>query len=319
MNGTKTAMGTVAVRAAVVAALAGLAAGCGGSPPSVSASPPPTAPTSTAPMSTASAGAPAPASAPASANGSASASSSASAAGFVPIVEPFDPSHPARTQPAPADCYNLESTVDIEQCFQVKTENTDAGIDAVQQARYVSASPAGQAAILAQDRAWLNARGLVCELAFHTGGSIDIISTSACLLDESTARLYGIKGIAAPEAMFKSTDDLDPNVWSWYTTPEGSRIAELSTQGDQTGGGIIAWIIIGGADGFVINPAQFYFINGSYTNHGVVQPPNPAYHRVGTAQEYQFTIDYTHLSQAPGNPATGGFVYAPGHPVAIWR
>ena len=48
-------------------------------------------------------------------------------------------------------------------------------------------------------------------------------------------------------------------------------------------------------------------------------PPNPAYHQVGTGQEYQFTIDYTHLSRAPGNPATGGFVYAPGHPVAIWR
>jgi hypothetical protein len=51
----------------------------------------------------------------------------------------------------------------------------------------------------------------------------------------------------------------------------------------------------------------------------VIQPPSPAYHWVGTGQEYQFLIDYSHLSAAPtGNPAAG-FVYAPGGPVAIWQ
>ena len=44
--------------------------------------------------------------------------------------------------------------------------------------------------------------------------------------------------------MLKSTDSPDPSALSWYTTPEGSRIAELDTQGDQSGGGIIAWLCI---------------------------------------------------------------------------
>jgi hypothetical protein len=148
---------------------------------------------------------------------------------------------------------------------------------------------------------------------------MDEINTGACLLQESTARLDAVKGIAPPEAMLKSTDSPDPGALSWYTTPEGSRIAELDTQGDQSGGGIIAWIIIGGADGFVVNPSQFYFSDGSFTDPGVIQPPSRAYHRVGTGQQYQFLIDYSHLSAAPaGNPAEG-FVYAPGAPVAIWQ
>jgi hypothetical protein len=162
---------------------------------------------------------------------------------------------------------------------------------------------------------WLAARGPVCQVAFHSGGSMDEINTGACLLQESTARLDAVKGIAPPEAMLKSTDSPDPGALSWYTTPEGSRIAELDTQGDQSGGGIIAWIIIGGADGFVVNPSQFYFSDGSFTDPGVIQPPSPAYHRVGTGQQYQFLIDYSHLSAAPAE----GFVYAPGAPVAVWQ
>ena len=313
MNRKVRTIGAAAVRAAVFAALIGLAAGCSSSPPgsgNLSATGPATsaaaatAPVSSAPASTASASASAPA-------GTATASASASAAGFVGIVEPFDPGHPARTEPAPADCYSQPSTASIDECFEIRTENTDAAIDAVQQARYDAAPPAGQAAILAQDSAWLAARGPVCQLAFHSGGSVDEINTGACLLQESTARLDAVKGIAPPEAMLKSTDSPDPSALSWYTTPEGSRIAELDTQGDQSGGGIIAWIIIGGADGFVVSPSQFYFSDGSFTDPGVIQPPSPAYHRVGTGQEYQFLIDYSHLSAAPtGNPAAG-FVYAP--------
>ena len=219
----------------------------------------------------------------------------------------------------PAVCASQLSTAAIEQCYETKTENTDAEIDAVQQARYASASPSGQAAILAQDSTWLAAREPVCAVAFHTGGSIDGVNIGTCLLDESAARLDTVKGIAPQEAMLKSTDAPDPDALSWYTTPEGSRIAELDTQGDQSGGAIIAWIIIGGADGFTVNPSQFYFSDGSFTDRGVVQPPTPAFHRIGTGQEYQFQVDYTHLSAAPaGNPAEG-FVYAPGTPVASWR
>ena len=207
----------------------------------------------------------------------------------------------------------------IEQCYEAKAENADAKIDAVQQGRYAAASPSARVAILAQDRAWLAARGPVCEAAFQTGGTIDGINVSACLLDESTARLDAVEGIVPPEATLKSTDNTDPGALSWYTTPEGSRIAELDTQGDQSGGAIIAWIIIGGADGFTVNPSQFYFSDGSFTDRGVVQPPSPAFHRVGTGQQYQFQIDYTHLSAAPAGNSAEGFVYAPGTPVASWR
>jgi len=286
---------------AVLAVLVGLAAGCSSSSSASSANSPTTTPASTTATSTA------------------GGSSSVSAA-FASIVEPWDPGHPARSQAASADCGGQQSTLAIEQCYEAKTENADAKIDVVQQGRYAAAAPSARAAILAQDSAWLAARGPVCKAAFHTGGTIDGIDVSACLLDESTARLDAVQGITPPEAMLKSTDDsTDPSTLSWYTTPEGSRIAELDTQGDQTGGTIIAWIIIGGAEGFVVNPSQFYFSDGSFTDPGVVQPPNPAYHRVGTGQQYQFQIDYTHLSAAPtGNPVEG-FVYAPGTPVASWQ
>ena len=136
----------------------------------------------------------------------------------------------------------------------------------------------------------------------------------------SNARLDAVKGITAPEAKLKGTDSTDPNDLSWYTTPEGSRIAEISTQGDATGGAIVAWVIIGGADGFVVNPRQFYFQDGTFTDAGLVEPPNPANHRVATGQEYQFSIDYSTLSHDPNaNKSAAGYLYAPGTPVAIWQ
>ena len=104
---------------------------------------------------------------------------------------------------------------------------------------------------------------------------------------------------------------------SWYTTPQGSRIAELSTQGDQTGGAIVSWIVIGGANGFVINPKQFFYMDSPFTDAGVVQGPDPAYHRVATGKEYQFSIDYSNLAKDPNSG--GAYVYAPGDPVAEWN
>jgi len=305
MNKKATAIGGVPACAALI----GLTTGCSHLS---STAPAGTAGPSTPVASTATASTPA--------GSTPTASTAATTTGFVAIVEPWDPGHPARTQAAPSLCGTQSSTLAIEQCYEARTENTDARIDAVQQARYASATPSGQAAILGQDSAWLQARGPVCQAAFQSGGTVDGISISACLLDESTARLDAVQGITPPEALLKSTDNSsDPNALSWYTTPEGSRIAELDTQGDQTGGVIIAWIVIGGADGFVVNPQQFYFSDGSFTDPGVVQLPDPAYHRVGTGQEYQFGIDYSHLSAAPaGNPAEG-FVYAHGTPAAIWQ
>ncbi len=120
------------------------------------------------------------------------------------------------------------------------------------------------------------------------------------------------------EARLKATDSTNPSQLSWYTTPEGSRIAQINTQGDQAEGEIVAWVIIGGADGFVINPGQFYFINRSLTDYGIVQPPDPTYHRVGTGVEYTFDIDCSHLPAVPP-AAVEGYVYVPGTPVAIWQ
>jgi uncharacterized protein YecT (DUF1311 family) len=289
-------------QAAILALLAGLAAGCSSSSSPTSSIP---VPVDTAASSSAA---------------SAAAGSASAAASFVPIVEPFDPGHPARVQSAPASCGSQSSTLAIEQCYQARTENTDAAIDAVRLAAYSGGSPSQRTAILAQDAAWLAARGPVCQAAFNTGGTIDGVSIATCLLDESTARLDAVKGITPPEAKLKSTDSIDPNAISWYTTPEGSRIGEVDTQGDQTGGVIIGWIIIGGADGFVVNPKQFSYVDGPFTDPGLIEAPNPTYHRVATGVMYQFGVDYSRLRQDPNEiKGTGGYVYTPGNPVAIWR
>jgi hypothetical protein len=111
--------------------------------------------------------------------------------------------------------------------------------------------------------------------AYQTGGTIDGINIAACLLDESTALLLGLRGTIPPEAALKSTDSTSLGDVAWYTSPEGSRIGMIDTQGDSTGGVIIAWVIIGGWQGFVINPAQFYFSDGAFTDKGILQPPLP--------------------------------------------
>jgi uncharacterized protein YecT (DUF1311 family) len=244
---------------------------------------------------------------------------SAATASFVSIVEPFDPGHPARAESAPASCGGQSTAIEIERCYQAKTENVDAQIDVAQSARYSSAAPAKRKTILAQDSAWLAARAPVCAAAFNTGGTIDGISAAACLLDESSARLAAVKGIAPPEARLKGTDSTDPNQLSWYTTPEGSRIAEISTQGDQTGGAVVAWVIVGGANGFVVNPRQLYFQDGSFTDPGVPEPSTPSYYRVPTGKKFEFDIDYSKLAKDPNaDKGAAGYLYAPGAPVAVW-
>jgi hypothetical protein len=172
---------------------------------------------------------------------------------------------------------------------------------------------------VAGDSAWLAARQPVCDKAFHTGGTIDGINAAQCLLAESTARLDALQGKAPAEAMLKSTDSTELSDLSWYTTPGGSRIAMIDTQGDASGGAAIAWVIIGGADGFVVSPGQLSYRDGSFTDNGKVEPPDPSGHRVAAGAEYQFDIDYTKLSADPGKGKNGGWVYAPVKPVAIWR
>jgi uncharacterized protein YecT (DUF1311 family) len=287
-------------RAVVFAALAALAAGCSASSSSSS---------------------------PASSTGSATASPSSSpsaqvttAPAFAAIVEPFDPGHPARTRTGPAICGSQSSTQAIVACYQIQTENVDTQIDSVQQGYYTSAPLASvKAAIVSEDSSWLAARGPVCSAAFRTGGTIDQITTATCLLEESNARLDAIKDVSPPKATLKSTDSINPDDLSWYTTPEGSRIAEIDTQGDQTGGAIVAWVIIGGADGFVVNPKQFYYQDGSFTDPGIIQGPDPANHKVADGAMYQFDIDYSQLSHDPDQGRAGGYEYVPGSPVAVWR
>jgi len=285
------------VRAVGFAALIGLAAGCSSS-------------------SSSSAG-----SAASSPSARPTISDATTAPAFVPIVEPFDPGHPAQARTAPANCGSQPSTQAIVQCYEAKTETIDAQIDTVQQGFWNSAPLNNvRAAIVAEDSAWLAARGPVCKAAFTTGGTVDQISIAACLLDESTARLDAIKNTTPPVAKLKSTDSTDPNNLSWYTTPEGSRIAEIDTQGDQTGGAVISWVIIGGADGFVVNPKQFFFQDGSFADAGIIQGTNPTYHKVPTGVMYQFGIDYSKLAHDPNaKKGSGGYVYVPGTPVAIWQ
>ena len=308
-RGSRTGRGILVHRTSLAGAAMGVAvisslAGCGSPAPSSGSS---------SPAATATASAAATSSAATTAAASASA-----AAAFAPIVEQFDPGHPARIKPAPASCGGQSTTLAIEQCDEARTENADAAIDAVQMASYQRGPATQRAAILADDSAWLAARQPVCAKAFHSGGTINGINVSGCLLAESSARLDAVKGTTPPEAKLKSTDNTDPSALSWYTTPEGSRIAMIDTQGDSTGGVIIAWVIIGGAKGFVVNPAQFSYVDGSFTDPGKVQAPSPSGHRVAPGAEYQFSMDYSHLPAGPGH-GQGGWVYAPGTPVAVWR
>jgi uncharacterized protein YecT (DUF1311 family) len=291
-------------RAAMSAVLLGALAACGSAGAPASSS-------SAAPATVGPSGAAAP---------SATSAASAGAAAFVPIVEPFDPGHPARHRPAPATCGGQATTLAGRQCYEARTENADAAIDTAQLARYQGGSAAQRAAILADDSAWLAARRPVCAAGFPGGGATGQADIASCLLGESTARLDAVRGVTPPEAVLKATDNTDPRAWSWYTTPEGSRIAMVDTQGDGTGGAIIAWMIIGGADGFVVNPAQFYFRDGRFTDHGVAEPPDPSFHRVLPGTEYQFAIDYSRLSSDPdAAKGTGGYEYVPGIPAAIWN
>jgi uncharacterized protein YecT (DUF1311 family) len=239
---------------------------------------------------------------------------------FVPIVELFDPGHPARVEKNPGNCAQKQTTIGIEFCFDTKTENTDAAIDAVQLARFDRSDIAQREAINAQDRAWLAARLRVCEAVYHSGGTIDEITISGCQFDESTARLYSVTGKAAPRATLAQTDSTDLSQLSYFTTAGGTLIATIDTQGDETGGEVVAWVIVAGYQGFTVSTAQFFYKDGSFTDPGIVQPPNPRGHHVAAGAVYQFSIDYSTIPRDPNAAkGTGGYVYAPaGDILAAW-
>ena len=239
---------------------------------------------------------------------------------FVPIVELFDPGHPARAKKNPGNCEKQQTTIGLEFCFDTKTENTDAAIDAAQLARFDRSGTAQREAINAQDRAWFAARLKVCEAVYHSGGTIDGINIGSCQLDESTARLYSVTGKTAPLAKLPQTDNDSVSQLAYFTTAGGARIAMIDTQGDQTGGEVVAWVIIAGYQGFTVNPVQFAYKDGSFTDAGLVQRPNPRGHHVKPGSLYQFSIDYSTISHDPhASKGTGGFVYAPGgKELAVW-
>ena len=239
---------------------------------------------------------------------------------FVPITEPFDPGHAATPTHAPDDCGSQQTTLSIVSCYEEKTETADAAIDAALQPKFATATAAQQADMNAAAKAWLAARPAVCAKAYHTGGTIDQVNIASCLLDESTARLSVLGTSQPPLAVLKSTDSQNPGDISWYTTPEGSRIGLVDTQGDKTGGVIIAWTVIAGANGFVVNPAQFFYMDGTFKDAGIIEKPDPSGHRVAPGTEYTFGIDYSNLANDP-NPSTasGGFFYEPLGPAAVWR
>jgi uncharacterized protein YecT (DUF1311 family) len=301
VNGDRRAVNGGKLAVAAVSALGiGMLAGCTGAGSSTGSS-------ATASSNSATATA-APATAP------------SSAIAFVPITEPFDPGHPAHTRQGPSDCASEQTTLAMTQCYEDRAETQDAITDAAQQARFATATAAQQAAMNAADQAWLAARATVCAKAYHTGGTIDQVNIASCLADESLARSFAVKSIEAPTAVLKSTDSQNPSDISWYTTPDGSRIGLADTQGDATGGVIIAWTVIAGANGFVVNPLQFYYRDGYFKDAGIMEQPDQAGHVVAPGTEYAFSVDYSNLAHDPYRAlGAGQFTYAPAGEVALWR
>jgi hypothetical protein len=187
----------------------------------------------------------------------------------------------------------------MTRCYEDIAESQDADTDAAQQARFATATAAKQAAMNAADQAWLAARGTVCAKAYRTGGTIDQVNIASCLADESLARFYVVKNIEAPTAVLKVTDSQNPGDMSWYSAPDGSRIGLADTQGDATGGVIIAWTVIAGANGFVVNPLQYYYRNGYFKDAGIMEQPDQAGHVMAPGTEYTFSIDYSTLAHDP--------------------
>ncbi len=107
-SAARRAAGPAVTSAAVIGALAGCSTSSG---TVVATSPPSASATSAGASGAATAGSPA--------------ASASAAAAFTPIVEPFDPGHPARTRPAPASCGGQPTTLAIEQCYEAKIESAD--------------------------------------------------------------------------------------------------------------------------------------------------------------------------------------------------
>jgi uncharacterized protein YecT (DUF1311 family) len=240
---------------------------------------------------------------------------------FVPITEPFDPGHPARPRQEGDDCPSQLVTLATAQCYHDMAEAQDAATDATLQAKFAKATLARQAAMNAADQAWLAARATVCAKAYHTGGTTDQASIARCVADESLARTFAVQGIQAPTVVLKLNfpEHQNPVDTSWFSAPDGSRIGLAGTQGDTAGSVIITWTVIAGANGFVVNPLQYYYRNGYFKDAGIMEQPDQAGHVVAPGTEYAFSIDYRNLAHDPYRyQDPGQFIYAPAGELAVW-
>jgi len=233
-------------------------------------------------------------------------------AAFGPITEPFDPGHAAVTRTGGGSCSTAQTTVAAETCLEDEAENTDVAIDSLRRAQFAAANPAAKAAIRADDALWIKGRPEICAAAYRSGGSIDGVDIASCLADVSAARLAGLKR-AVPEVHLQGTDNTDVSQLAYFTAADGTRIGLIHTQGDQTGGAVVAWVVIGGYRGYRVEPAQFLYVDGSFTDIGILQDGAAAGHQVGVGQLYQFGVDYTRLASDSGSAnGTGGFEVSAG-------
>lgn len=303
MSGGKLAM------AAVSAIGVGVLAGCSGSGSSTGSSATPGTTATASGASSNSATAPA-----------ATVTAPPSTIAFVPIIEPFDPGHPARTRQAGADCPGDQYTLATAQCYHDMAEAQDVQTDATLQARFATANPVARAIMNADDQAWLAARGPVCAKAYHTGGTTDQVNIARCLADESLTRMYVVQGFQTPTQVLKlNSASHNPATTSWYSAPDGSRIGLVGIQGDTIDGAVITWSVIAGANGFVLNPDQFYYRNGYFIDEGATGKPDPNGHRMAPGTEYTFRIDYSNLANDPYRFLDPGqFTYAPAGEIAVW-
>ncbi len=242
---------------------------------------------------------------------------------FQPIHELWDGDRVARRRDALIACRDDVSTLSIVTCDEDRTENLDVEIDAVRdQAFRSAATTAAKEAVNRDDDAWLANRLPVCRAGYPTrgGGTIVEILAASCQEAVSRSRLDAVEGQPVPTAELTATDDVSPDATEYATTASGTRIGAIDTQGDQTGGVVIAWVVIAGYRGFVVEPAAFTYVDGSFVDPGVVYG-RPSGHRVAPGKEYVFSIDYSRMEDDPDAAARRGrFEYRSGTDVVgAWK
>ncbi|MGH2871045.1 MAG: hypothetical protein ACRDL5_01110 [Solirubrobacteraceae bacterium] len=242
---------------------------------------------------------------------------------FRSIREVWDDNRVARHRDAAAACQGDRSTLAIMTCDEYRTENVDVEIDALRAGAFrLARTASARNAINRDDEAWLANRIPLCEAGYpaHGGGTIVEILEASCETAVSSSRLDAIRGRTVPTAELLATDNIDPEATQYATAATGTRIGALDTQGDDTGGVVIAWIVIGGYRGFVVDPASFAYVDGSFVDPGVVYG-HPAGHRVAAGRKYVFSVDYSRLSDDPNERGRRGrFEYRLGADVVgAWR